>query len=64
MEVLGQVPVLGRRRAAEVIPGKTEALAQVLVLGVELAAVLGHRQARLQGGELGRGAVLDRKSVV
>ena len=57
-EMLGQAVVLRARRAAEVVEGQPEALAELLLDRPEPRAIVGHRLAGLGGGELGRGAVL------
>ena len=57
-EVLGQLLVLLGGAAPEVLPRKPEPLAEIPLDGVLAAAVLGDVEARLERGELGRGAVL------
>ncbi len=57
-EVLGDLGVLRRGAAAEVVEGQLEAVVDRLLGVVGLRAELGDRDAVLLGGELGGGAVL------
>ena len=57
-EVLGEVAVLGRRAAPEVVPAQAEPLPDVALHLVLDPAVLRHLEAGLLGRQLSRGAVL------
>ena len=56
--MLRQFAIGRRRRTAEIIPGKTEPCAQVLLDLVLLGTIGGHVLSGFERGKLGRGSVL------